>query len=598
MSRAVYASRETSHFLLGTARWWQDDIRADLKAPGFLRPAVDAFLLYDQIVLDPGPVPDGDPFREVAGWGEAFRELVEEGALVLAPFDPERQRQLHTEALDDLCKCLTLVPPDLLRAWARRFQYDYLLESPWWLFIREMDQTTLAVVRDLQGTFPDAWQSLRGVLPFLYSALCGLKASALLGLPALVSQVEFALRDAFLEVGVTRPLRERWPTEASARLEAIARDVSERFAVPVPSFYDICQTDAPNRLAILTRAARLRKDPDCRWFRQRFWEVISEAEVTPDSPARWQSELTELTDKLTRRTRGRILGPIRRLVLEVRQCGPVSYLLGSVPLHALAQRLGQFLLDASGTARQRRALGWRYFLLKYAELPTAIPGNRATAAGPRPDMTEAEWNAEEQASLARLVRPTAPTVEALLDAARAEIGSGLHALSADELAALVYGRLQRRFVYDYEPFSPAIPQRVRLAEGLLRSASPAAATCLDLALLYAGCLEAAHGRPLVFHLVHRAGDAHAVAGYWTAPGEPCGAVLDGEAATRAVGAGDVALVETTGLCQDAHRALTFAEAKARGTALANDPLWTVSFALDLTAARRAGLMPAAPAPAV
>jgi hypothetical protein len=594
MKCSVYASPEMSHFLLGSSRWWADDIRDALKAPGFLRPCIEAFLLYDQIVLAPGVHLDDNPIDETAAWGDILCELVDQQAIVQAPLTQTDYEEIKHQSLDDLVKCIKLLPPQSLSHWASRFHYDYLLESPWWRFVREIDLATSDAINELQSIRPDHGPSIRGLIPFLFSTIFSLKANHLLQMPSLLSQVEYAIREDLLEVGLIRTLRSGFPTPALTRLRSIVRDTSEKFAVSIPSFYDICSAQSTSRLDILRNAVRLRSDPDCKWFRKQFWSVVGESAVHQTTDQRWKQEVDEISEKLVRYTKGRFRGRLRRILVDIRQCGPICYLLASHPVNALVEKLGSFLLSQAGQSRRRRELGWRCFLLRYAEAPPTSIGTFPSVGKAFPtSYQEAFWNSVEEASLARLIVPTSPKVEAIVDHIRENVGSGVWRLTAEELGEQLYEQLQQKGIaYDYEPFSPAIPQRVRLPDFVLSSQNKlSVATCLELALLFASVIEAGHSHPLLFHLVHQSGDAHALAGYWRKAPQDELVVLSGDSARKWLMSQEMTAIETTGLCSDKDLRCSFTEAKQRAQEIIDDVSWSLHFTLNVFASREHGLLP-------
>ena len=126
-------------------------------------------------------------------------------------------------------------------------------------------------------------------------------------------------------------------------------------------------------------------------------------------------------------------------------------------------------------------------------------------------------------------------------------------------------------------------QRVRLPEDIL---SVRLATCLDAALLYAGCLEAVGLRPLL--VVH---DGHAYAGAWLVEKSSPYPVNDDPAILRKSGAdgiNELILVETTGFLNGHDRSFEEAVSTASGTIADVD-----SFLLfvDVYSARNLGISP-------
>jgi hypothetical protein len=121
-------------------------------------------------------------------------------------------------------------------------------------------------------------------------------------------------------------------------------------------------------------------------------------------------------------------------------------------------------------------------------------GQEATAA----------WNPNEMPTLARFITPYARQVEALLSTVRGAMGTGVGPARHDKLAAALYQHLTtHKIIYDYEPLSLGVPRRIRYPGQILGNGGGNGATCLDLSLLWASCIEAAHGEPLVFQFVDR-----------------------------------------------------------------------------------------------
>ncbi|HLQ38733.1 MAG TPA: DUF4011 domain-containing protein, partial [Planctomycetota bacterium] len=124
-------------------------------------------------------------------------------------------------------------------------------------------------------------------------------------------------------------------------------------------------------------------------------------------------------------------------------------------------------------------------------------------------------------------------------------------------------------------------QKVRTPEQVLADGM---GTCLDLALLYAGCLE-----QVGLHALVVVSEGHAVAGFWSVPESFAGAAVEDPLPLRKrVDLGDIQLVECTGLC--AGQTLPFAVAGARGArSVAVDARFL--FAIDVAAARAERMRP-------
>ncbi len=150
---------------------------------------------------------------------------------------------------------------------------------------------------------------------------------------------------------------------------------------------------------------------------------------------------------------------------------------------------------------------------------------------------------------------------------------------------------QHYWVYDFEPPSKDYSrQRVRTPRDIQQDI---AATCLDLACLFAAMLEAMQAEPVIV-LVRYPGGAHALAGCWVR-GRPGTALVDDrELLRRALRQGDLFLIETTGAVRHRTRTaaegrndgfLTYDQAKVQAGELLERGDVSLDFLLDVLAAR-------------
>ena len=153
-----------------------------------------------------------------------------------------------------------------------------------------------------------------------------------------------------------------------------------------------------------------------------------------------------------------------------------------------------------------------------------------------------------------------------------------------QMAAIYSAIADERISYANPPASFAEQgQKVRLPEDIL---SGRLATCLDAALLYAGCLEAVGLRPIL--VIH---EGHAYAGAWLVEKSSPYPVNDDPAILRKSGAdgiNELILVETTGFLNGNDRSFEEAVSIASGTISDVD-----SFLLfiDVSSARNLGIRP-------
>ncbi|MBP5303084.1 MAG: DUF4011 domain-containing protein [Bacteroidales bacterium] len=198
--------------------------------------------------------------------------------------------------------------------------------------------------------------------------------------------------------------------------------------------------------------------------------------------------------------------------------------------------------------------------------------------------------------LAAYVLPNHPAIRPILQKAAGKLLKWTGSPSLDgyqsgdvnrsrmQMAAIYEAIADEKLCYVNPPASFAEQgQRVRLPEDIL---SGRLATCLDAALLYAGCLEAVGLRPLVV-----INDGHAYAGGWLVEKSSPYPVNDDPALLRKCGAdgiNETLLVETTGFLKG--NDFTFDEAvqTANGTLAEID---SFRMFIDVCSARNLGIRP-------
>lgn len=153
-----------------------------------------------------------------------------------------------------------------------------------------------------------------------------------------------------------------------------------------------------------------------------------------------------------------------------------------------------------------------------------------------------------------------------------------------QMAAIYAAIAEQNIIYSTIPPSfEASGQRIRLADTVL---AQKLATCLDMALLYASCLETVGIHPLLIIM-----DGHAFAGGWLVPETfPDNVTDDVSVLTKRTAAGvyDIALVETTSMNMGSNTDFDTA------VRVANGKLTDISrfvLALDVKRARFSGIRP-------
>ena len=198
--------------------------------------------------------------------------------------------------------------------------------------------------------------------------------------------------------------------------------------------------------------------------------------------------------------------------------------------------------------------------------------------------------------LAAYVLPNHPVIRPILQAASEKLGkwSGSPALDGYQsgeinrakmqMAAIYNALIEEEITYANPPASFAEQgQRIRLPEDIM---SGRLATCLDAALLYAGCLEAVGLRPIL--VIH---ESHAYAGAWLVGKSSPYPVNDDPALLRKSGAdgiNELILVETTGFLKGNELTFEGAVSTASGTLADVDSFLMF---IDVWSARNLGIRP-------
>jgi hypothetical protein len=167
------------------------------------------------------------------------------------------------------------------------------------------------------------------------------------------------------------------------------------------------------------------------------------------------------------------------------------------------------------------------------------------------------------------------------------------------MARAVYDRLKEDFAWsnEWESYSPAKSlQPVRLIHHVRAERK---GTCLEVVLVYVGCLEGFHFLPLYVHLRHLSGSGcHALAGYWTVPTDQAMLqrdVLDSADVMRHLKNGRLRVVDCTGFVDGKHVSpdgsttvigkLSFDEAERFAREYLDQKDWEIDFALNIRRAR-------------
>ena len=220
-------------------------------------------------------------------------------------------------------------------------------------------------------------------------------------------------------------------------------------------------------------------------------------------------------------------------------------------------------------------------------LSVALDGERL-ASIPCWVLAHNEWSRapEHRMTLAAFVLPNHPLVAQLGAEAAAGLPPGT---PSGTVLEHVYHHLSTAWHIEYRyeaPHYETNTQKIRLADQVLADA-PARrghGTCLDLAVLMAGCLESLHVQPLVA-LIDMGQSCHALVGCWqqTAPR------LEPVLASRERLLRDALWVDPNGCTRDSRQRKEFSEAQAAATSELHR--CQLVCAVDVSAARSDGITP-------
>ena len=274
--------------------------------------------------------------------------------------------------------------------------------------------------------------------------------------------------------------------------------------------------------------------------------------------------------------------PFETVVSEIRSRG--KFLLDQVPLLPSATFLANLTEPAAGKMTIR------------AEGSGLDP---VTTGYPLQVLPYDHWEGLRGAAelLPCFVTPNHPALRPVLQRAAEKLGQWTGDPSLNEYQsgddnrvklqmAALYGALcEKQIVYATPPASFAAQgQRIRMAEDIF---SGGFATCLDAALLYAGCLEAVGLRPLI--VIH---DGHAYAGAWLTDlsSSPYPVNDDPASLSKRIAPGiqEILLVETLGFLKGNKYGFDVATARAEEQLSDTDSFCCY---VDVASARNMGILP-------
>jgi hypothetical protein len=256
---------------------------------------------------------------------------------------------------------------------------------------------------------------------------------------------------------------------------------------------------------------------------------------------------------------------------------------GFIPLLLCRDRLRQIRETQPGSLKIQIADPNGHVLLSAEESVDVVAFNHWLSIPGRPDLL-ATFVLSNDPALGKVLPPTSARLEATtgsdaLDGYQSSQPDSTGMPRTYRIAEAIYDTLRDDFDLGYISPPPSFEtngQKVVLPEELLRTRM---GTCLDLALLYAACLERVDLHPVLFLM-----QGHAFAGMFTVPiSLPEPSTHSWLAVSRHVADGSLVPVETTGMT----RGLSFEDAvqSAMNTLQGGS---AVEIAVDVVLAHRAG----------
>jgi hypothetical protein len=270
-----------------------------------------------------------------------------------------------------------------IREEARRYNYAYLLESPWWIFVRDTD-LIIESSFDLQKHFGEFGLSIRGYLPFLYSTLLSLRVKQRVDKPILDSTISKGILSRIMGCAAEQLFQtESISAALQANFQIFKNFQPETVSITVPSFYEICSSGATSNAEILRRALDLRRDPDCKWFRRKFYKLLS---MFPNADENWQSALKEemaiASERLRRHMQPRFRDLIVKGTIDGLVNAPLSLLLNIWPISIIVSGSQSIALSKLQLYLASKRFGWYSFLFRSLYLPpTQIGQSRGKSNG-------------------------------------------------------------------------------------------------------------------------------------------------------------------------------------------------------------------------
>ena len=218
---------------------------------------------------------------------------------------------------------------------------------------------------------------------------------------------------------------------------------------------------------------------------------------------------------------------------------------------------------------------------------------------------QAWYCAGHEMASAAFVMPNCDAVQEVISKARSELRRQLKGVqgfadaleSSDPrateqtLKAIYYCLLDRHNIhYEYEPRTyDADWQKVRFHHEVLNEHQ---GTCIDLALLFAACIEIAHRDPLI--ILVKTGDNvwHAVIGCWRDGSTRADPIISDQSRLRQwVQSGTILVLDSKGFprTKEFPDGMTFPECQEAGLKYVMD--YSLCYAVDIAAARQAGITP-------
>ena len=373
MGSNVLLSREMSYFLLshnGAESTFSG------KQVNFGIPCIEALILYDSLYVDPSIGLYSDFVHESLRESEFFRTLKKTGVVKLPALSDNEFEEIIKSVYNKLSNYIERRRDGKFTSVVPKFDYNYLLESPWSVFVRETELVLdIRRVERLENKilYKRANANISpGMIPFIVSAILAVDQANILNIPVLLSPLTKPFIDdiskfSFIEIN-RHLLAKNIANELFRFTQNWRKDMQK---VTIPSFSAICTDGARNKSEILERALEIRNLDYARVFRKKINELVEYTANESDEQIRKKirTEIDEAADCIVREARPDLKKSLKRITLSFIITSPITLIFDNILLGIggnIGATITQELIHES---IKHRKYGWLYYLLELQQFP-------------------------------------------------------------------------------------------------------------------------------------------------------------------------------------------------------------------------------------